>query len=253
MLPHHTQPRVEQQYFTTSATPTRSNAALQQLSMTLGLPAASLLSSSSSPFSIDPALLQQYVGSLAASMQVPPTTTPQPYTSNPTTLSQMLASHPATNGNIAGHNHHMFNQSASDYSLGIPPSITQAATTAAAAAAALSSAGPGSAMNGMDAPVMTSSSNSNSSAASKGKQPIRTDQAKEEEDDKRRRNTAASARFRAKKKAREQAVEQTARELSERVQLLERQLHEQTMEIKWLRQLVTDRDGIKRLRDVYEE
>lgn len=75
----------------------------------------------------------------------------------------------------------------------------------------------------------------------------------EEELDKRRRNTAASARFRAKKKMREQALEQTAKQLTEKADKLERRVKEYEMELKWLRQLVTDRDGKKRLRDFYEE
>ncbi|KAJ3038885.1 hypothetical protein HDV00_012807 [Rhizophlyctis rosea] len=76
---------------------------------------------------------------------------------------------------------------------------------------------------------------------------------KEEELDKRRRNTAASARFRAKKKQREQLLEKTAKEMTEKAETLERRVKEYEMELKWLRQLVTDRDGKKRLRDIYEE
>lgn len=75
----------------------------------------------------------------------------------------------------------------------------------------------------------------------------------EEELDKRRRNTAASARFRAKKKQREQLLEKTAKEMTEKAETLERRVKEYEMELKWLRQLVTDRDGKKRLRDIYEE
>ncbi|KAL2913046.1 chromatin binding protein [Polyrhizophydium stewartii] len=93
----------------------------------------------------------------------------------------------------------------------------------------------------------------------KGKQPIREQESEkpkekdEDELDKRRRNTAASARFRAKKKAREQAIEQTAREMTERVMLLEQRLREQDMEIRWLRQLVVERNGPKRLSEMYSE
>ncbi|KAI8588563.1 hypothetical protein BDZ88DRAFT_421435 [Geranomyces variabilis] len=74
-----------------------------------------------------------------------------------------------------------------------------------------------------------------------------------EEIDKRRRNTAASARFRLKKKQREQALEQTARDMSQKAAKLELRVKEYEMELKWLRQLVTDRDGKKRLRDFYAE
>ncbi|KAI8849849.1 hypothetical protein BC829DRAFT_176940 [Chytridium lagenaria] len=45
-----------------------------------------------------------------------------------------------------------------------------------------------------------------------------------DEEDKRRRNTAASARFRAKKKLREQAMERMAREMSVKTDILERKL-----------------------------
>ncbi|KAJ3269868.1 hypothetical protein HK104_005022, partial [Borealophlyctis nickersoniae] len=75
----------------------------------------------------------------------------------------------------------------------------------------------------------------------------------EEELDKRRRNTAASARFRAKKKQREQLLEKTAKEMTEKAEMLERRVKEYEMELKWLRQIVTERDSKKRLREVYEE
>ncbi|KAI8821389.1 uncharacterized protein EV422DRAFT_40550 [Fimicolochytrium jonesii] len=79
----------------------------------------------------------------------------------------------------------------------------------------------------------------------------------ESEQEKRRRNTAASARFRAKRKIRDQTLEKTAREMTDKAQLLERRLRECEMEVKWLRQLVTQQDdpsaGKKRLRDLYEE
>ncbi|KAI8811367.1 hypothetical protein BJ742DRAFT_769300 [Cladochytrium replicatum] len=74
-----------------------------------------------------------------------------------------------------------------------------------------------------------------------------------EEADKRKRNTAASARFRAKKKMREQEVARTAKDMTTRVESLEKRLVEYEMEIRWLRQLVTERNNGKRLRDIYEE
>ncbi|KAJ1340275.1 hypothetical protein BSLG_005101 [Batrachochytrium salamandrivorans] len=79
------------------------------------------------------------------------------------------------------------------------------------------------------------------------------DIAESEDLNKRRRNTAASARFRAKKKAREQAVENTAKSMTDRVQHLEDRLRAQDMEIRWLRHLVTDRDNSKSLASIYEE
>ncbi|GAA6055455.1 hypothetical protein JCM3770_002835 [Rhodotorula araucariae] len=61
------------------------------------------------------------------------------------------------------------------------------------------------------------------------------------EEDKRRRNTAASARFRVKKKQREQALEQTAKELKERVAILEKEVDTLRTENGWLRSLVVDK------------
>ncbi|GAA6020421.1 hypothetical protein JCM11491_000238 [Sporobolomyces phaffii] len=61
------------------------------------------------------------------------------------------------------------------------------------------------------------------------------------EEDKRRRNTAASARFRVKKKQREQALEQTAKELRDRVAALEKDVETLRTENGWLRGLITDK------------
>ncbi|KAF9312860.1 hypothetical protein BG003_005842 [Podila horticola] len=63
------------------------------------------------------------------------------------------------------------------------------------------------------------------------------------EEDKRRRNTAASARFRYKKKLREQALEQTAKEQSQRADTLEARVKELEMEVKWLRGLIVEKDS----------
>ncbi|CAG8435178.1 4599_t:CDS:1 [Funneliformis mosseae] len=68
------------------------------------------------------------------------------------------------------------------------------------------------------------------------------------EEDKRRRNTAASARFRVKKKMREQALERTAREMTAKAETLESRVRELEMEIKWLRSLIVEKDA--RLLDV---
>ena len=62
------------------------------------------------------------------------------------------------------------------------------------------------------------------------------------DDDKRRRNTAASARFRMKKKLREQALEKTSKELADNVEKLEDRVKELEMEAKWLRALVLEKD-----------
>ncbi|KAF2771372.1 hypothetical protein EJ03DRAFT_358982 [Teratosphaeria nubilosa] len=63
------------------------------------------------------------------------------------------------------------------------------------------------------------------------------------EEDKRRRNTAASARFRVKKKQREQALEKQTKEMSEKVQLLEGKVQQLEMENKWLKGLITEKTG----------
>ncbi|KAL2261871.1 hypothetical protein VTK26DRAFT_3134 [Humicola hyalothermophila] len=63
------------------------------------------------------------------------------------------------------------------------------------------------------------------------------------EEDKRKRNTAASARFRIKKKQREQALERSAKEMAEKVTLLEGRISALETENKWLKSLVTEKHG----------
>ncbi|KAI0007985.1 hypothetical protein F4779DRAFT_589385 [Xylariaceae sp. FL0662B] len=63
------------------------------------------------------------------------------------------------------------------------------------------------------------------------------------EEDKRRRNTAASARFRIKKKAREQALEKREKELSDKVSSLEGRIQTLETENRWLRELVMEKTG----------
>lgn len=63
------------------------------------------------------------------------------------------------------------------------------------------------------------------------------------EEDKRRRNTAASARFRIKKKQREQALERLAKEMTEKVTVLEGRISALETENKWLKGLVTEKHG----------
>ncbi|KAI8336637.1 hypothetical protein BC941DRAFT_502852 [Chlamydoabsidia padenii] len=58
---------------------------------------------------------------------------------------------------------------------------------------------------------------------------------------KRRRNTEASARFRVKKKMKEQALRRTADETTLRSQQLQRRVHELEKEIKWLRELIVEK------------
>jgi hypothetical protein len=63
------------------------------------------------------------------------------------------------------------------------------------------------------------------------------------EEDKRKRNTAASARFRIKKKQREQALEKSAKEMSDKVTMLEGRISALETENKWLKSLVTEKHG----------
>jgi hypothetical protein len=62
------------------------------------------------------------------------------------------------------------------------------------------------------------------------------------EEDKRRRNTAASARFRVKKKQREQALEKTAKDMTDKANRLEKRVNELEMENRWLKGLITDKN-----------
>ena len=65
------------------------------------------------------------------------------------------------------------------------------------------------------------------------------------EEDKRRRNTAASARFRVKKKQREQALEKQTKEMSDKLAQLEGKVQQLEMENKWLKGLITDKNDGK--------
>lgn len=65
------------------------------------------------------------------------------------------------------------------------------------------------------------------------------------EEDKRRRNTAASARFRVKKKQREQALERSAKEMSDKVAALEGRINQLETENKWLKNLITEKNESK--------
>ena len=66
------------------------------------------------------------------------------------------------------------------------------------------------------------------------------------EEDKRRRNTAASARFRIKKKQREQALEKTAKDMADKVSQLEMKINQLEMENKWLKNLITEKNSGKK-------
>lgn len=62
------------------------------------------------------------------------------------------------------------------------------------------------------------------------------------EEDKRRRNTAASARFRIKKKQREQALEKSAKEMTEKISTLESKVSQLETENKWLKNLLVEKN-----------
>ena len=61
------------------------------------------------------------------------------------------------------------------------------------------------------------------------------------EEDRRRRNTAATARFRMKKKQREQVLERTVRETTEKNASLEARVAQLEMENRWLKNLLTEK------------
>ena len=65
------------------------------------------------------------------------------------------------------------------------------------------------------------------------------------EEDKRKRNTAASARFRIKKKQREQALEKSTKDMTDKVTALENRIATLETENKWLKSLVTEKHGDK--------
>jgi len=65
------------------------------------------------------------------------------------------------------------------------------------------------------------------------------------EEDKRRRNTAASARFRVKKKQREQALEKQAKDMTDKVSALESRVQQLETENKWLKDLLTEKSDTK--------
>lgn len=62
------------------------------------------------------------------------------------------------------------------------------------------------------------------------------------EEDKRRRNTAASARFRVKKKQREQALEKSAKEMTDKVTALENKISQLETENQWLKKLILEKN-----------
>lgn len=89
-----------------------------------------------------------------------------------------------------------------------------------------------------------SDASSVTSAGSPGRGPFGFEEASRmaAEEDKRRRNTAASARFRIKKKQREQALEKSAKEMNDKVSALENRINQLETENKWLKNLIMEKN-----------
>ena len=73
------------------------------------------------------------------------------------------------------------------------------------------------------------------------------------EEDKRRRNTAASARFRVKKKMREQALERTVKETTEKNDALQARVSQLELENHWLRGLIMEKNGTEEHSEASEQ
>ena len=72
------------------------------------------------------------------------------------------------------------------------------------------------------------------------------------EEDKRRRNTAASARFRVKKKQREQALERNVKDVTDKNSELASRLKQLEMENKWLKDLITEKNAVQSREEIDE-
>lgn len=72
------------------------------------------------------------------------------------------------------------------------------------------------------------------------------------EEDKRRRNTAASARFRVKKKQREQALERSVKEINDQNSKLMSKIEQLEMENKWLKDLITEKNAVQSKEEIDE-
>ena len=73
------------------------------------------------------------------------------------------------------------------------------------------------------------------------------------EEDKRRRNTAASARFRVKKKMREQALERSLKETNDKNDALEARVSQLELENHWLRGLIMEKNGTEERNEASEK
>lgn len=78
------------------------------------------------------------------------------------------------------------------------------------------------------------------------------DVSKVAEEDKRRRNTAASARFRVKKKLREQEMERTTKDLQDKVKSMETRIMQLEMENRWLKNLVVEKNEARNTTELHD-
>lgn len=118
-----------------------------------------------------------------------------------------------------------------------------AAKRAAAAAAAAAEAEAEAELEAAAAAIVAAEAEAEGDDASKDMTP---------EEDKRRRNTAASARFRVKKKLREQQMERAAKDLQDRVHSLETKIMQLEMENKWLRNIVVEKNEARDMSELFD-
>lgn len=88
----------------------------------------------------------------------------------------------------------------------------------------------------------TTSTNTTTAGVKRDRDETISEEDKLAEEDKRRRNTAASARFRIKKKLREQAMEQSVRDMTQKSEKLQERVNELELEVKLLRSLLTEKE-----------
>ncbi|OJJ44793.1 hypothetical protein ASPZODRAFT_134929 [Penicilliopsis zonata CBS 506.65] len=134
-----------------------------------------------------------------------------------------------------------------------PPSHTPSSTQSSSGNASVTTAPTPSstAQNASSDPAPAPAPTSSSTAAAKPKssipkpKPLSVEEVARvaADEDKRRRNTAASARFRVKKKLREQTLERTVKETSEKNAALEARVSQLELENQWLKNLITEKNG----------
>lgn len=103
-----------------------------------------------------------------------------------------------------------------------------------------------------NAPAHSTSSAASPTNASSAKR-FEEDTKAAAEEDKRRRNTAASARFRVKKKQREQALESSVKEMTNKISAMEKRIGQLEQENGFLRDLVTEKSGKEGMAEKYRK